>query len=240
MLQYLLTMLYPVRCPICGEIIIPKGNKICSGCKEKLLYIKEPKCKKCGKPLDQEEQEYCGDCERKHFHYDRGYAVWIYDEVMKRSVSAFKYHNKREYADFYITEIIRLYKNQFQKLSPDVIVPVPIHRSKFWERGYNQADILARGIGKELELPVLSELLIRNKRTLPQKKLSDKERLLNLSEAFELNYSIVSAYDGMLTKILLVDDIYTTGSTIEACTRVLKAYGVREVSFVVLCIGKGY
>lgn len=240
MLQTLLDIIYPPRCPICDDIIIPKGNKVCPSCKTKPIYIKEPRCKKCSKPIEREEQEYCSDCERKSFYYDQGFAVWIYDKTMKSSVSNFKYHGRKEYADFYVDEILREYENLLRKLSVDAIVPIPIHRSRYLDRGYNQADILARGIGKALKLPVVSDLLIRNKKTLPQKGLSDKERLRNLVEAFEYNKRLVSYYKEPLSKILLVDDIYTTGATMEACAKVLKSHGVNEVYFIVLCIGKGY
>ncbi len=219
-------------------IVTPKGEKICTACKEKLQYIKEPRCKKCSKPIELNEKEYCSDCGRKNFHFEKGFAVWVYDDAMKHSIANFKYHSKKEYAKFYVQEMIRLYGANIEKLAPDVIVPIPIHRSKYLERGYNQADILARGIGKELRIPVLSQLLIRNKKTLPQKKLSDKERLRNLQGAFQYNDKATT--QNKITKVLLVDDIYTTGSTIEACTNVLKSHGVNEVYFIILCIGKGF
>jgi RNA polymerase subunit RPABC4/transcription elongation factor Spt4 len=83
LLQAILNLIYPVRCPVCGGIVIPKSEKICPACKEKLPYIHEPRCKKCSKPIEQEEQEYCSDCGRKNYHFDKGYAVWIYNEEMK-------------------------------------------------------------------------------------------------------------------------------------------------------------
>ncbi len=240
MFQAILDMIYPVRCPICEKIVTPKGERICTSCKEKLNYIREPRCFRCSKPIEQEEQEYCSDCQRGPHHFDQGYAVWVYDEAMKHSVAGYKYRGKKEYAKFYTEEILRGYGNWVSKLAPDALVPVPIHRSKYSERGYNQADILARGIGKELEIPVLSDLLIRNRKTLPQKMLSDKERFRNLKAAFAMNKKRVSSIPKQLSRVLLVDDIYTTGSTIEACAQVLKSHGIKEVYFIVLCIGKGF
>jgi ComF family protein len=233
-------MLYPVRCPVCGDIVIPKGRRICSTCENKPQLIIEPRCKKCSKPIDQEQREYCSDCERKKYHFDYGFSLWVYDSVMKKSISDFKYNHKREYAKYYIEKVIFNYKDIIKKLAPDVLVPVPIHKSKYRERGYNQAEILAYGIGKELNIPILPHLLIRNKKTLPQKQLSDKERLKNLQEAFIINNKALSDYPKRLKRILLVDDIYTTGSTIEACTNVLLRNGVEHVYFITLCIGKGF
>lgn len=240
MLQSMLDMIYPVRCPVCGEIVIPKNEKICKPCREKLQYIKEPRCKKCSKPIEREEKEYCSDCEHKNFHFDKGFSVWVYDALMKRSIADYKYHGKKEHAKFYVQETVQLYKEVIEKLSPDVIVPIPIHRSKQLERGYNQADILARGIGKALNLPVLSRLLVRNKKTLPQKQLSNKERLRNLQEAFDFNKEVSKRFQGEIKKVLLVDDIYTTGSTIEACSNVLRSHEITNIYFITLCIGKGF
>lgn len=240
MIQAILDMLYPVRCPVCGDIVIPKGRRICSTCENKPQLIIEPRCKKCSKPIDQEQREYCSDCERKKYHFDYGFSLWVYDSVMKKSISDFKYNHKREYAKYYIEKVIFNYKDIIKKLAPDVLVPVPIHKSKYRERGYNQAEILAYGIGKELNIPILPHLLIRNKKTLPQKQLSDKERLKNLQEAFIINNKALSDYPKRLKRILLVDDIYTTGSTIEACTNVLLRNGVEHVYFITLCIGKGF
>lgn len=240
MFKEILDIIYPVRCPLCGEIVLPKGKKICPSCREKLPYIQEPKCMKCGKPLEQEEKEFCNDCDRKTYHFDKGYAVWTYNDIMKQSVANFKYHSKKEYADFYIEEIIKNYSDKINRMKLDAIVPIPIHRSKHLERGYNQADILAKGIGKRAGITVISDLLLRNKKTMPQKELSDIERLRNLTGAFGWNEVAARGYAHPLERVLLVDDIYTTGSTIEASTNILKAHGVLEVYFIVLCIGKGF
>jgi ComF family protein len=236
----ILDMIYPARCPLCGEIVIPKGRLVCKACEDKPSLVKEPRCKKCSKPIELNEKEYCSNCERRSFHYDSGFSVWVYDDVMRQSIANFKYHNKKEYAAYYTSEILKNYGDRIRRLLPDAIVPIPVHISKYIERGYNQADILARGLGKELQIPVLSDLLLRTKKTLPQKKLNDKERLRNLMEAFQLNDKLAATYPKKLSRILLVDDIYTTGSTMEACTNVLKTNGIKEVYFIVLCIGKGY
>lgn len=240
MLQALLDMLYPVRCPVCGNIVIPKDRKICVPCEKKLHFISEPRCKKCSKPIEQEEKEYCSDCERKNFHYEYGYAVWVYDSVIKKAILDFKYRHKKEYAKYFIEEVVRRYGNKIMQLAPDALVPVPIHKSKYRERGYNQAEILARGIGRELNIPVLPDLLIRNRKTLPQKQLNDKERLKNLQEAFEFNRIYDENHILKLNRLILIDDIYTTGSTIEACAGVLKQNGADSVYFVTLCIGRGF
>lgn len=239
MLQVVLDLIYPARCPVCKEIVIPKGRKICVPCESRLQVIHEPRCKKCSKPLEQDQIEYCSDCERKEYHFEYGYSLWIYDSVMKSSVSNFKYRHKKEYADYYVEMLVKHFGNAIAKMAPDAVVPVPVHKSKYRERGYNQAEILANGIGKRLGIPVMPDFLVRSKKTLPQKQLSDKERLKNLQEAFMVNKKAGCGLS-MPAKVLLVDDIYTTGSTIEACTNVLLKHGVKHVYFITLCIGKGF
>lgn len=240
MLELLLDIIFPRRCPICSEIAKPRGELICKECRPKLYPISEPKCLKCGKPIEDNEKEFCFDCERKRHHYSKGFGLWIYKGDIKKSVADFKNHNKREYATFYAEELILKYGDEIRKIKPDALVPVPIHRHKKTKRGYNQADVLARELGKNLEIPVLSDLLIRDKYTIPQKNLNDKERLKNLEKAFSLSWKVRRKFPKDLKKIVLVDDIYTTGSTIEACTNVLLQNEIKEVYFICVCMGKGY
>ncbi len=240
MLKAIIDIIYPRRCPICGDIVKPRGELVCPPCKLKLKPIDEPRCKKCSKPIESEEKEYCHDCETKKHHYIKGYALWVYDPQMKKSRADFKFHGRREYSDFYIDEIIKRYGMEINKITPDVLVPIPIHKSKQMQRGYNQADILAIGIGKKLNIAVLSHLLQRDKKTLPQKLLNDKERLKNLEKAFTFLKEESNKFPARIRKVMLIDDIYTTGSTIEACTNILLQNGIDEVYFLSICIGKGF
>ena len=234
----ILDLIYPRRCPICQQIVLPKGALVCGECYAELKLVEEPRCMKCGKPIGQEEREYCYDCQKRQFHYEYGYGMWIYDKKMQHSIAAFKYKNKREYCDFYVSELVRHYKEKILRMEVDVLVPVPIHTKKLRKRGYNQAALLAEGVGKQLGIPVESELLLRTKNTLPQKALDDRERFRNLLEAFQINNQL--NFDYMDKKVLLIDDIYTTGSTNEVCTNVLLGAGVERVYYISLCIGKGY
>lgn len=234
-LERITGILFPRRCPVCGEIILPKGNMICPPCKEKVKLVKEPKCKKCGKSLIDEEIEYCFDCIKKNHSYKMGISLFEYDDVMKQSIYGFKYKNKREYADYYIQELMKNYKRQILSWKAEALIPVPLHKSRHLYRGYNQAEVLARKIGKELELPVAVNLILRQKKTLAQKGLNHKERRKNLQDAFHIGQKVVQ-----YKKVIVIDDIYTTGSTIEACTKVLKINGVEDVYFLSLCIGRDY
>lgn len=230
----LLDIIYPRRCPICEEILIQKDLLVCSGCKKKIEYVKEPRCKSCGKEISLEEKEYCYDCGKVVHFFDSGLSVFKHTKSMKNSIYRFKYSNKREYADFYCDELVRKLGKTIKSWGAQVIVPVPLHKSKKLKRGYNQAEILADGIGKSLGIEVDKTLIIREKKTIPQKKLSAIDRKKNLEKAFKINRDIVQ-----YNKIILVDDIYTTGNTIDSCSETLKEKGVEKIFFVTLSIGDG-
>jgi len=117
----------------------------------------------------------------------------------------------------------------------EVIVPVPMFAAKKRSRGYNQAEVFARALGRECAVPVEEKLVVRTKNTMPQKSLNDKQRKDNLKGAFQVRTNIVK-----YSKILLVDDIYTTGATIDAIAELLKKSGAKEVYFLSICVGEGY
>lgn len=189
---------------------------------------------KCGKELYEPEEEYCYDCKRIHHCYDQGAAAFVYSEGIKESIYRYKYKNRREYAGWYVKEIARACGGQIRIWAPQVIVPVPLHESKMKKRGYNQAELIAGELGKCLDIPVRTDLLRRVRKTTPMKALGTKERVKNLENAF-----IISGNSVKYNQIMLVDDIYTTGTTVDACAGVLKDKGAKKVYFVCLCVGRG-
>ena len=232
--ELILDMVYPKTCPFCGKVP-ERGEMVCRKCRRGLTYIQEPRCMKCSKPILDVEEEYCYDCRAKQHSYRSGRSVWVYDDTMRQSISRYKYQGSLEYVLVYGEEIVKQY-GEWIRAHGEILVPIPLHKRKRRSRGFNQAEILADVIGKKLQLPVMRDVLLRNKDTLPQKELSDTERLKNLQEAFAVNKKQFSP----VNKVMLVDDIYTTGSTIEACAKVLYEAGVKEVYFISICIGKGF
>ncbi|SEW08759.1 ComF family protein [[Clostridium] fimetarium] len=231
-------IIYPSTCPICTQVLdknIDEKVYICEKCRKKLSYIESPRCLQCGKPVDNAETEFCYDCSRVKHIYSQGVGVWAYTDEIKNSIYQFKYHNKREYGEFYGFELKNRYESIIKNWDADVLIPVPLHKSKQRKRGYNQAEIIAKSIGKLLDIPVDSQLLKREKKTLAQKELNDKERLKNLENAFKIEEKVVK-YD----KVIIVDDIYTTGTTIDSCAKILIDAGVVKVYYISLCIGKGF
>ncbi len=230
-------VLFPRRCPVCGGIVSPRGALICPGCVKKLEPVHGPVCKKCGKEISSDQTEYCRDCVRHMRSFEEGRALLNYNEAARISLAAVKYKNKREYLDFYASAMAYRYRALVTRWRPERLVPVPVHPSRFRSRGYNQAEELARRLGRAWDIPVDAGLLIRTRRTAPQKELGPRERLENLRQAFAAAPSAAGA--GMPKAVLLVDDIYTTGSTAEACTRALLAAGTQKVYYLAICIGYG-
>ncbi|MDD3252758.1 MAG: ComF family protein [Lachnospiraceae bacterium] len=230
-------LLFPRRCPVCGDIVQPERALICPSCIPKLSPVRQPACRKCGKEVFAEHVEYCQDCSRHRRTFDSGAALLNYNETARTSMAAIKYKNKREYLDFYAEAMNHRFGKLAASWCPDVLVPVPVHPSRRRSRGFNQAEELAKRLSVHWEIPVDSALLIRSKKTAPQRDLSAAERLNNLQEAFVLQ---PSRQDGPIPGcVILIDDIYTTGSTIEACARILKQAGVQKIHFLTICIGGG-
>lgn len=237
-LSFLMNLLYPRRCPVCGGIVFPEKDLIHPSCLSKLSPVKSPSCKKCGKEVISEQAEYCFDCSRHPHSFERGMALLNYNEAAKASMAAIKYKNRREYLDFYAAALDTRFRKTILRLQPAILIPVPVHPSRRRKRGFNQAEELAGRLSLRWNIPVDKNLLIRKKKTAPQRELNPAERLKNLREAFAVDAEYGKTA-GIPETVILVDDIYTTGSTVEACTRALKKAGVRRVFVVVICIGVG-
>lgn len=230
--------IYPPACPVCNKPLGYKQGKrlkIHDICRKELVYIGKNRCLKCGKEIADENNEYCYDCMHRSHEYNQGVAVYQYTKGIKQSVYQYKYKNKREYAIFYGQEIYDRCSDIINAWNPEVIIPVPLHISKYKKRGFNQAQLIAKQISEHTNITLENDILLRCRKTVPMKKLNDKQRLKNLKNAFIINQNIVK-----YKRVLIVDDIYTTGSTIDECARALKNRGVEQVYFICLCIGHGF
>lgn len=228
----------PPACPMCGRPAPFAGGirvDICPDCMRTVSYVGEPVCLKCGKPVGSDEAEYCSDCSKKAHVYDQACAVYEYSRNVKNSIYRFKYYNKREYARIYAKQIADKCGGMIRAWSPDVLIPVPIHSSRLKERGFNQAELIARELEHFTGIPMDSESLVRAVKTVPMKELDNTQRVKNLQNAFQADKKVVK-----YRKVLIVDDIYTTGATFDACATVLKQAGVQKVYGVSLCVGDGF
>lgn len=237
-LKYITGIIYPERCPLCGKVAVVKNSgNICDKCRGKAEYVNSF-CIRCGKPVD-DDTEFCMDCKGKEVSFICGRAVFVYDKCMQKSMSDFKYHGRAEYAKFYAEEMFKKYGNWIESISPDALIPVPVHEDRKLKRGYNQAELIAAWLGKMTGIQVIDNMLIRKKNTNPQKGLSDRERRRNLYNAFDVVKESRELYQ-KINCVIIVDDIYTTGSTIEECSYILKSVHIDNIYFLCTCTGKGY
>ena len=187
---------------------------------------------KCGKPLEAAEAEYCRDCSRRQHAFVRGRALLSYRGPVKLSLYRMKYGNRREYARVYGQTMAHRLGPWICQCGIGLIIPVPLHPSRKRKRGYNQAEWIAKGISDVLHIPVDTHTLYRVRRTKPQKKLNDIERKQNLQGAFSVKCALPPN-----ACIFLVDDIYTTGSTVDEAARWLQAAGECKVYVAAVAIG---
>lgn len=228
-----LGLVFPRHCPVCDDVVPMGEDKVCISCRQYIKYVKEPRCRKCGKQIFDNEQVLCNDCEKRKHIFDYGYSLYDYNS-MKKSIYRFKYGGRSEYAQFYAEDIYRNLKEEIEAIDADSIIPVPIHRSKQRQRGYNQAQLIAKELSKYTGIPMYDNLIKRVKKTVPQKELDIRGRQNNLKKAFNIELNVVK-----LNKTILIDDIYTTGSTLDAVALLLKENGVKDVSFITLSTGEG-
>lgn len=222
-------------------MVSPKDGIVCRECRDVFVSTGSIVCRKCGKPLYRKTDEYCGDCGKKEHAFSQNFAMWLYDGRMQSSIANFKYHGRREYAGYYAREAGRRFGSRILALSIDAIVPVPLFIKKKKSRGYNQAEVFAKEVGRLLGLRVYPKLILRVKNTRPQKELDDLQRSKNLKDAFIYNEKWIRRQKELpdIKRVLLTDDIYTTGSTLDACSRTLMENGICEVYGLTISIGKG-
>lgn len=232
----MLTWIYPERCPVCMQIVMPKGAMLHPKCRNKLDIIKEPVCVKCGMPLSSEEKEYCMACE---CHTDRGWdqgrSIFPYHGTVGNALWLVKKDGRTEFVRFFAKQMKENQLAFLKRMAPECIVPVPLHPSKQRVRGFNQAELLAEALGKEIGIPVRN-LLKKNKKTKDQKSLSKYQRIKNVKMAFAVDEEEWG--NQIPGSVLLLDDVTTTGSTLSACAVVLKANGVKRVAFLSVCVAE--
>ena len=227
------------RCKICNSIIVEEGKRhICMGCWRNITLIGKHLCSCCGKPLQisydlsEELNGYiCGRCREKPPVFDSVCSICRYDGVLKELIHIYKYNMIKSLGCDLVSLMIDYIKSgNGIHPHPNSIMYVPLHRRKLKERGFDQSYILAREIGDYLNIPLITDNLSKSRYTGPQVKLSGNERLRNVKGAF-----IVQKPDEIRKmNILLIDDVFTTGTTVNECARVLKRAGTDRVDVLTL------
>ena len=226
-------LVFPRRCPVCDRPVQPFGALICPSCEGVLERVQAPACSRCGKQLRSAAGGLCRDCRRLSHVFERGCTVFTYHSAAG-GIFRFKYKGRQEYGAYYGRCMAqKLFGNgSAAPWKPDLLVPVPVSAQRFRKRGYNQALILAREISRLTEIPVCENALRRVTDTLPMKNMTPAERQNNLKKAFQ-----AFGNDVELNSIMLIDDIYTTGATMDACAHALYRQGARRVCFITLAAG---
>lgn len=226
-------LILPKKCAAC-EIIIESDSLLCGPCYREIKIISEPHCNLCGTPFEfnVEGITECAVCMAEPPIYNKARALFVYDEKSSKIVTGFKYSDKTHVSDDLAKMFVNFNKEIFDEV--DFIISVPMHPLRLVKRRYNQAALLANSVAKIAKKKVFHDILIRTKNTPPQASLSKKERKRNLAGAFEIKKKHLSFLKGK--KVLIIDDVITTGSTVNACAKILKKAGAAKV--FVLSIAK--
>lgn len=207
----LVELFYPCRCLSCGLKVAENG--LCDECRNNLSLTDGTICTKCGYPTEVEVDD-CRQCKRIKIWFTAARSIGLYEDPLKEAVHSLKYGDGRRGSEF-LGKLMSEKVSEFE--SPiDAITYIPMHKRKLSDRGYNQAELLAKQISNELNMPVLNSL-VKVKTTPDQNTLELKDRKNNLSGAFRLRQNI----DVKDKNILLIDDVYTSGTTINEASRIL-------------------
>jgi len=213
-------LIFPPRCITCGELLEQHGLlPFCPSCMAGIRFIGSPLCPRCGTPFPAAEGEdhLCGECLITERPYAVARSVGRYEKTLLTAIHRFKYRGKTGIGDLLSKMMADFADKTWDMKVFERILPVPLHRRRLRERGFNQAVILARGLSKRFNVPLDFTSLRRDLLTPPQVGLDRKQRSANVQGAFTVTHSerIVGR------RLLLVDDVYTTGSTLTECARVL-------------------
>lgn len=227
-----LDLLLPPRCLGCGAAVEIQG-RLCATCWSALVFLAPPQCRSCGYPLPHvlPDAPLCPACAAEPPAFDRARAALRYDEGARSLILSFKHADRTDITPAFGRWLTRAGAELLD--DADLLVPVPLHRWRLLRRGYNQAAVLANAVARETGLAVVPDLVQRIRATRSQQGLSGRARLDNVGPgAFRLHPWHRRRVDGR--RIVLIDDVLTTGATVGACTRVLRRAGAARVDVLTL------
>ncbi len=237
MFGQIINLIYPASCQACGKKTSSCNQHLCEGCLKKIKKRVPPFCIKCGRqiPGGPELKERCNDCKNSNPYYDRALSAFHYGGILKKLVYSFKYKKITSLAKEFSDLIEAFMKDYTMGRDADLVLPIPMHPFRLMRREINPSHILARDLAKKLGIPYSDKILKKTKNTYPQSRLKRKQRIDNIKGSFSLNKNAVHSI--RVKNILLVDDIFTTGSTMNECARVLKEAGSGYVEVMTLARG---
>jgi competence protein ComFC len=227
----LLNILYPKTCIGCNADLAHDDVRYsCQKCWNSIEKIGPLHCWICSRPLDYGGR-FCFECRGKHFPFKRIAAAVRYTGIMRTYVHMIKFRRRSDLLKPFRGFLSEALKTFVSRETWDMIIPVPLHRSRLRERGFNQSEILAEMAAEASGIPLVTDYLVRRLNTEPQYLLSKKDRKQNLYDAF----SIRSRHDrASVRSVILVDDICTSRATIEACSITLRKAGIKVIYGLVL------
>lgn len=200
-----------------------ESSPFCDACKNKIVFINDKICDKCGAPVVA--GKVCDKCKNSKYHFDKARAVVSYNEFSSPMITKFKYA-KAKYLENRLSEfLVQAYK-KYPEIEADIITFIPMTQKKLKDRGFNQTEALAILLGKNVDVEV-KNLLVKTKETVAQAGLEKDKRLENIQGSFEINKELKKLIKNK--RILIVDDVFTTGSTSNECAKVLKKAGASSV-----------
>lgn len=221
----------PPTCHGCGAVVAD-AQTLCAPCWTKLTFLGRPCCEACGYPFDYEvsDQTYCGACARELPPFGRARAALLYDDRSRDLVLGFKHADKTEATQLFAKWMLSVGRELLE--DADVIVPIPLHWTRLFWRRYNQAALLAHGLGRLADMAVCADGLVRKRKTPSQGRFGRLGRARNVQGAFAVHPRRAGTLKGK--RVVLVDDVFTTGATVRAAAKVLKRAGCADVDVLVL------
>ncbi len=229
-----LQIVYPPRCLACGEALFGSAPApLCAPCAARLQLLDDRACRFCNAPAGTYAAlgADCERCRRRGLAFTRAAAVAVYAPPVREVIHAFKFKGLTAAAESLAAMMAERCRAAHFPSQIDAVVPVPLHRRRLRERGYNQAEMLARGVARRLQAPLRLDILVRLRYTPAQARLPHIQRLTNPGGAFAATASLSGA------TVLLVDDVMTTGATLSDCARALRAAGARRAYALVFARG---
>ncbi len=228
----LVDFVYPPLCPLCRAPSLSTANGLCQDCARVLIPISGPSCPVCGRQFRAEGtgDHKCGSCITEPPRFDTALSWGIYEQSLALAIKRYKFHDALGLGGLLSGLLQETYDRQPAAHEPDLLIPVPLHKRRLRERGYNQSALLGRSLARRRKIYCEANQLKRIRFTRPQVGLTLNQRKKNVEGAFKLERS--ERVKGL--KVVLVDDVITSGATVMECAKVLKRAGAEEVHVLAL------
>jgi len=220
---------FPQVCANCHQRIADQKLWLCGSCHDRLSYLPDQICPKCGIPT---EESVCPNCFENNYVFTRAVSVFSYEGSAKALVHALKYQGLRGIGDWFGNQMFRVLLHEQTLTDVDFVTAIPLHKVRKRERGFNQSELIARALASRIEKPFTDKALVRRHHTESQTQLNRYERRKNIIGAFK-----IGRLDPSGKSFLLIDDVFTTGATVNEATKTLLKAGVAKVFVMTACHG---